>query len=189
MSINSREESNWLAFRYVSGEMTDEESRLYEQRLVDDEAACDAVALAMELHEAVRLASNKPIALRCSPQLGGRRHPAIWAASVAACLVFASAVWQLPSAPQTERPHADSEKQPHSTDREPASVSLAWAELQDISVHEDVGSSGPQWLGTSNSRFVTGEPGIAGAGIVEPEVPQWLLTAVSSENARAKETP
>jgi hypothetical protein len=87
------------------------------------------------------------------------------------------------------RPHADSEKQPHSTDREPASVSLAWAELQDISVHEDVGSSGPQWLGTSNSRFVTGEQALPAAGIVEPEVPQWLLTAVSSENARAKETP
>jgi hypothetical protein len=190
MSINSRDECNWIAFRYVSGEMTDEESRLYEQRLVDDEAACDAVARATELHEAVRFASNDPIALRRSPQVIGRRHPAIWAAVAAACLVLAAVLLRRPFDHRPEQPIAStSENRPDSSDGEPASVSLAWAELQNMSAHEDDSSAVPQWLGTTDSQFVTGEPGLTGAGITELEVPQWLLTAVSSGSAQAKESP
>jgi anti-sigma-K factor RskA len=44
---------NWLAFRYVSGEMSSEESAEFEARLADDELACVAVAEAVQLNEVV----------------------------------------------------------------------------------------------------------------------------------------
>lgn len=45
----SDDELNWLAFRYVAGELTEEETESFEARLADDLAACEAVASMTEL--------------------------------------------------------------------------------------------------------------------------------------------
>lgn len=45
---------DWLAFRYVSEEMTAEEATQWELRLADDQTAREAVASAVELLQAVR---------------------------------------------------------------------------------------------------------------------------------------
>ena len=47
---------NWLAVRYVSGELEESENREFEQRLADDQAACEAVASAVRTTLAVQAA-------------------------------------------------------------------------------------------------------------------------------------
>jgi hypothetical protein len=43
------DELDWLAFRYVAGELSEEEVASFEARLADDVAACEAVAAMSEL--------------------------------------------------------------------------------------------------------------------------------------------
>lgn len=48
-----RSDLDWLAFRYVAGEMTDAETLDWEERLATDQTAREAVAAAVELCQAV----------------------------------------------------------------------------------------------------------------------------------------
>lgn len=50
---SDRPELDWLAFRYVAGEMTDAETLAWEERLATDQTAREAVAAAVELYQAV----------------------------------------------------------------------------------------------------------------------------------------
>lgn len=47
MSADQRDELDWLAFRYVAGEMTADEAGDFELRLADDQAAREAVSRAV----------------------------------------------------------------------------------------------------------------------------------------------
>ena len=49
---------NWLAFRYIAGEMPDEELATFEQSLAESQPAREAVAAAVLLAQAVALAEN-----------------------------------------------------------------------------------------------------------------------------------
>ena len=53
-------ELQWLAVQYVSGEMTEAKAALFEQRLAEDEAACEAVASAVQTSLAIRQAFETP---------------------------------------------------------------------------------------------------------------------------------
>lgn len=48
-----RDELDWLAFRYVSGDMTSAEAAQFEHRMGEEEAACEAMIGAVELAHAV----------------------------------------------------------------------------------------------------------------------------------------
>lgn len=50
----------WLALQYVSGEMTEAQAALFEEQLADDEAACEAVASAVQTSLAIRQAFEAP---------------------------------------------------------------------------------------------------------------------------------
>lgn len=47
---------SWLALRYIGGEMIEAETVAFEERLCSDEAACEAVAVAVQASFAVRAA-------------------------------------------------------------------------------------------------------------------------------------
>ena len=66
----AQRELSWLAFRYVSGEMSSAEAADFEARLADDELACVAVAEAVQLNEVVFAALD--IAHRPSGSAAGR---------------------------------------------------------------------------------------------------------------------
>jgi hypothetical protein len=82
---------HWLAFRYVCGELTGDESVALEARLAHDLAAQEAVAEAVELVGAVGLAASsaRPTILPIRP--ARTRRIMIWAipVSAAACLLLA----------------------------------------------------------------------------------------------------
>lgn len=52
------EELDWLAFCYVSGELLDDDRTAFEVRLADDQDACEAVARAVELMQAIVVAQS-----------------------------------------------------------------------------------------------------------------------------------
>jgi ferric-dicitrate binding protein FerR (iron transport regulator) len=56
MNSADREQLDWLAFRYVAGELADDERGHFERRLAHDQAACEAVSRAVELTHAIRAA-------------------------------------------------------------------------------------------------------------------------------------
>lgn len=58
---------NWLAFRYVAGEMAADESAAFEQRMLSDLDACEAVIRSAQLCESVDAAFDQPAAPVMSP--------------------------------------------------------------------------------------------------------------------------
>lgn len=87
--LTNRNDLAWLANCYVAGELADAEATAFEARLANDEAACEAVAHAMELNLAVAAAFDLPPAtLRPRPIVSS---PTRWAGA-AITAVAASAV-------------------------------------------------------------------------------------------------
>ena len=73
----------WLAFRYVTDELTELEREAFEVRLADDQAAREAVAAAVELTQAVvwveheSTVNARPVAAPTRPQRERTRRGAI----------------------------------------------------------------------------------------------------------------
>ena len=65
--MTTRNELAWLANCYVAGELSVDETAAFESRLETDEAACSAVARAMELNLAIAAAFD-PQSSKLSPQ-------------------------------------------------------------------------------------------------------------------------
>lgn len=57
LAASHSEELPWLAFRYVSEELTPKEAQDFEERLMSDQAAREAVAQAMKMSEGLWMAS------------------------------------------------------------------------------------------------------------------------------------
>lgn len=158
----------WLAFRYVTGEMTADEEARFEQRLADDQAAREAVEQAVELHEAVRMVSSEPVPRR---SVGVRHLAWLGAAAAAAILVSVglngwrtSAPLSVPGTVPAPTPAADS-----------ATVA-AWAELQRTQVSDHV------VFGTAHVDALA--PMDAAMEVFDnrdESLPSWLLAAVAAE--------
>jgi hypothetical protein len=94
--MSSLHELNWLAFRYISGEMSPEELDLFELRLADDQDAREAVAQSVQLtHALVSLPITDDNTLLSEvAQQQGRSRSFAWAtagvvsAIAAICLSF-----------------------------------------------------------------------------------------------------
>lgn len=59
---------DWLAFRYIANEMSDDERDAFESRLADEQAAREAVAAAVELSQTVLLVEEMPQPSVVSPR-------------------------------------------------------------------------------------------------------------------------
>jgi hypothetical protein len=162
-----------MALWYVAGEMTAAEEECFEQRLADDQAAREAVAQAVELREAVRLAAAGTMpADRGRVRFAVRRF-AGWAAGLAAALLLTGGIWRLTSAnrhlPPGNDPTGNGVKELASTG---ADVARTWAELrhaQDAEPSDPELALPPRDLGGSDFTET------------EVDVPQWMLTAFAAK--------
>lgn len=92
--VTTRNDLAWLANCYVAGELSADEAAAFEARLESDVAACDAVALAMELNLAVAAAfDSQPETLCPQPTLAPpSRRTAATITVLAASAVAAASV-------------------------------------------------------------------------------------------------
>lgn len=89
---SERDELDWLAFRYVSNEMSASEILDFEGRLIDELPAQEAVARAVEMTHAV-VSAMEPSAVPSKPVAARGRRQLWWAVaatSAAVAAVFAS---------------------------------------------------------------------------------------------------
>ena len=82
---------DWLAFRYISNEMTPPEAESFEWLLADDQAAGEAVARAVDLSQAVAAVPQQVLPLRSHSR---RARPIRWIAAAAAVLVGSIFIFQ-----------------------------------------------------------------------------------------------
>lgn len=89
----TRSDLAWLANCYVAGELSAEETAAFEARLENDEAACEAVAHAMELNLAIAAAfESSPLAARHIPLKQPSRWTGVAITAVAATALVAASV-------------------------------------------------------------------------------------------------
>jgi len=92
-------ELHWLAFCYVAGEMTAEQTTLFEQRLAEDfeaqVAVADAVLLSSSTHASIETSQNRKVLVDRSHHCAANRSSLwLWVAIAAGLLVLVSS-WQL----------------------------------------------------------------------------------------------
>jgi hypothetical protein len=188
VTANELDELHWSAYRYAAGEMSDDEGAAFEARLADDQTVREALEQAVELRSAVKRVLSEP-AVERRPALLPR--VAVWAASLAACVVLAPAALRF-FAERLDRP--DGKQAGPTANRSPVvaevdSIPLAWAAVRDRADVETVGAETPDWgaepTPTDWSLAVDGPVGEGAAG----EIPRWLLAAVAADNYRRKENP
>lgn len=98
----ARSDTDWLATLYVLGELSTEEAALFEERLLDDLAACDAVTrasrLVMASHAALSGSPSLPVTSEKVVERSGRRSlNRVWAGSgLAAAIALALVLWNAP---------------------------------------------------------------------------------------------
>ena len=80
----------WLAYRYATGEMSNEEESSFELRLVEDQAAREAVAGAVQLHDALAAAGSDSMTVGVASRVWQRVAAAVAVVAAAAvCIVLA----------------------------------------------------------------------------------------------------
>ena len=150
MSSNGDDQLNFLAMRYVLGELSESDRDAFEARLVDDLAACEAVAEAslLRLNINAALAETK-IEVRphqISNAVSSRSLFAVGTSiSTVACLVLAMTVWPIGiNDPGVSRSPVVELAARWRTAMKPADVELDESEdeLQDVSADIAV----PDWL-------------------------------------------
>jgi hypothetical protein len=176
------DELDLLAFRYVAGEMAPHEACAFEARLVDDQAAREAVSRAVGLTQ--RLVEAGPSAPQAvpMPDIGApsakliRRgslltavRPLGWmvAGAAAALLIVSLLGWRA-----TPTNHAPRRVTPQEGSRSPpAADALVWARLQSSDAWTTAELE--RWL--AEPEFLIAED--AGERLPSPELPAWVFAA------------
>jgi len=169
---------SWLACRYISDEMSDTELDAFESRLNPDSsafelAACEAVARAVQLNDAVAVASEA--IAQPAPQIVGeqtsRRDVVARRVSLVAASVTVLAVgWALtlPTSPQREVVDSPAPQPVESTSDLSGELVLIWAD------------SGDKLLSAVEEAHVL--PGDDLPEYLSPDVPDWLIAAVQTSD-------
>ncbi len=125
-------ETQWLAFRYVLGEMTPEEIEAFEHSLQDDPNRCESVAIAVQSVRAIAdsESSDQPMIANTEAESIRVRWGFV-GASLLACLIVVS-LWLIP------QPKRIAELQPKlKTPATPAETELTKADEQAPSIQVD----------------------------------------------------
>jgi hypothetical protein len=169
MPSDAHNELQWLAFRYVAGELSGDEAAQFEDRLDQDQQAREAVAAAVELTEAVVASgADRP---RVLPMRRRFRATAMWTfASAAAAACIAVVVW-----------HGDSGR-PASTARESAQdVALTWSGLHQTG--EDAANLPTDLLASIDDSIRQSDLDVAvaagGLDAGDAALPPWLVEAAA----------
>ncbi len=171
---------SWLAFRYVSDEMSDVEVDAFEVRLNPDSpefdlAACEAVARAVQLNDAVAMASEaavRPVVEQASGQTSRRDVTARRVSLMVASVTVIAVGWALtlPTSPPrgqvVDSPAPQSVNSP--SDDATGELVLIWAD------------SGDELLSAVEEVHVL--PADAMPEYLSPDVPDWLLAAVQTHD-------
>ena len=179
-----------LAFRYVSGEMTDEECALFDEQLDHDQAARSAVARAVQVGQAVALAKVEPSPIATGGTEKARRRWRTVAAAVAVALLAAVAISQwggfglstrdnvaTDSRTGAER-EGDRPSQQANLDNGVGQLLALWsASESDFGQRFD-----EQTLDTATGNDEAAEQNVDPDGEAEFIVPDWMLAAVSPED-------
>ena len=105
--FNNQSESDreWLAFRYIAGELSSEETAAFEAELETSQVAREAVARAVELTQAVAKAESHDVELVESAARKARDRPWYhgigWIGAGAAAASVAGAIWWNMQGPKT----------------------------------------------------------------------------------------
>lgn len=164
---------DWLAFRYVSGEMPTDEAALFEQTLAEDQTARDAVASAVQLTDAV-LALAPTHSQITQPVPATRRNVwrerAAWmvAGAAAACVLFLVS-WDMGHTPRGSDMAISAEKA-----GEINRVAAVWSDTN-LFAQADMDTA-------DDDDDVAADP------LHDVQVPGWLLAAVcGDESAKEKQ--
>ncbi len=114
MPLGPEIDPNWTAFRYVLGELSTAELVAFEGRLLDDQAAREAVAAAVELAGALAVVGGEPVRFPIGRRPGRGRRALAWSGVVALAATLVAMV--LPPSP--DHP---------GTGSRPSDVALAWS--------------------------------------------------------------
>jgi hypothetical protein len=156
------DELDWLAFRYVAGELTPKEAGAFEERLASDQAAREAVARAAAL--GMEVAEARPTVARTRGFAATVLGPLAWASLGAAASL---AVWSM------------LQNQPRPAAREPAPQPVVTREIDAVAwiqLHGVVRAEQPV------DELELDEPELP--VVRGPLVPNWMLRA--SENVGEK---
>lgn len=176
---------NWLAFRYISDEMSDAEVNAFESRLdpessAFDVAACEAVARAVQFNDAVAVALEdvaRPVAQLNREQTSRRDVTARRVSVLAASVTVLAVGWALtlPVVPVSVE-----------VVEHPAPQPLSFEKSSDVT-----GELVQIWADSDDellSSVTELQQAIPAAGVPEyfsADVPDWLLAAVQTDDASA----
>ena len=145
-------ELEWTAFRYIAGELSAAEASEFEEQLSADQAACEAVARAVQLTEAVSglAPSQLPMPTPRKPAAAPRRNSwaAIGVTAACVCLAIGALVWERggstgPALSQSDTSGADRLLNLWEVaNPDPA----AWVEEDDFEAADEDDFSVPSWM-------------------------------------------
>jgi len=172
----------WLAFRYISDEMSDAEVDAFEVRLNPDSpefdlAACEAVARAVQLNDAVTVASEAavhPVVEQAGSETSRRDATARRISLLVASVTVMAVGWALTLPafpPRVEVVYSPAPQSVAPTPDASGELVLMWAD------------SGEELL--SAAEDVHTFPADAMQGYLSPDVPDWLLAAVQTHDGSA----
>ncbi len=176
---------NWLAFRYVSGEMPDAELATFEQNLAESQPAREAVAAAVLLAQAVALAADTAAgpqrelvtagpALR-RPTWRGRLAWALAGAAASLLFVGGLQMWRDARVPA----NAVARNRPAAAE-DLNGLALQWTAAGEFDF--DVADNGNSERRDVDDSSDTSRANLAMSELFEDiTAPDWLLAAVSSE--------
>jgi hypothetical protein len=166
MPIDPESNLHWKAFLYVSGELADDEALDFEQLLLDDQSAREAVASAVELVQTVGIVGADSGLILPIKRRGRRKLAWAGALAAAAAVVAAALIPSLRSIGKAE-PNA-------------SEVALAWSGLRQ-GIEADwkavVAGSAPVEP-TDSGVTADDDPSVEPAN--ERPLPSWLLSAASA---------
>jgi len=127
LTSNRDQDLHWDAFRYVSGDMQQDERQAFEDMLENDQSAREAVAAAVELGSVLSVQEALP-AVKSRVHL--RPATVGWACvSLSACLAIAWFAFQPLVFPLHSTPTADHVTPPSPTDA--AKLAMLWSETRE----------------------------------------------------------
>jgi hypothetical protein len=167
------DELEWLAFRYVAGELTHEEESRFETRLAGDQAAREAVERAVELKESLFIVATERMPARAWREGLSKQTVLALAAVVAACLLIALGSW---FGPAGDDAGAIVDQAPPTDDSSATALALAWAEVhgRPASIETNEAPAAP------HSDWIAAEAEGTDIPSGDMELPLWLLRAAEA---------
>jgi len=198
MSPDAKDDLHWLAFRYIAGEMSEEETAAFEQRLGEDQESREAVAAVVELTEAAAVAASdlspagQPSVVRPAVPL-----PVHWsvrlawsAVGAAACLVVViifNAAGGLPSGDDPAGRDDGTVAAEEAADPAAAEIAVLWTQTREELV---TGEQEP-WPADVPGALDEPYPAVADVDDLAAAdvVPAWMQAAAAALTAEEEDGP